>query len=169
MKLTKIAKLGVCVMLGACVGTDLEITAPFVPAQAAYVAKRGAATVRGQAFMRQLGGGVVTCAGEKVQLIPATAYARERITKLYGKPDGGRINLYQGASMKNVPPAYLKYMRQATCDAEGDFEFTGVANGDYYLATRVVWMVPGSYLAQGGGVAKRITVKGGRSPRVILN
>ncbi len=169
MKPIKIASVGVAVMLGACVGTDIEVTSPFVPAQAAYVNQRGAASVRGQAFMRQLGGGVVTCAGEKVRLIPATAYARERMTKLYGNPQGGRINVYQGTSGKNLPPAYFKYMRLATCDAQGNFEFNGVANGSYYLVTRIVWMVPGSYFAEGGSVAKLITVKGGRSQRVILN
>jgi hypothetical protein len=169
MKPDKIASLGLVAMLGACVGTEIEVVSPFVPAQAAYVNHRGAASVRGQAFMRQLGGGVVTCAGEKVRLIPATAYTRERITKLYGNPQGGRINVYQGTSGKNLPPAYFKYMRQSICDAEGNFEFNGVADGTYYLVTRIVWMVPGSYLAEGGGVAKRVTVKGGRSVRVILS
>ncbi len=169
MKLEKIATLGMALISGACVGTEIEVASPFVPAQAAYVNQRGAASVRGQAFMRQLGGGVVTCAGEKVRLIPATAYTRERITKIYGNPEGGRINVYQGTSGKNLPPAYFRYMRQSICDAEGNFEFNGVADGTYYLVTRIVWMVPGSYFAEGGGVAKRVTVKGGRSVRVILS
>jgi len=165
----KMALFGAMLLLAACVGTDIEVTAPFVPAEAAFINQRGAARLSGQAFMRQMGGGVVTCAGEKVRLIPATAYARERISKIYGTSKGGRVNIYQAASGKNMPPAYLKLMRIAICDAEGDFEFNGVANGAYYIATRVIWYTPGSYVPEGGGVARQVTIRGGRSQRVILN
>lgn len=155
--------------LSACVGRDLEITAKFDPREAAFVKNGGSARLSGQAFMRQNGGGVVTCAGEEVNLFPATKYATERFAKIYGDVSGGRINVFQGVSLKGVPPEYLEYRRVATCDAEGDFEFSGVAPGTYYVQSRVVWMVPNSYFPEGGSVAKRVTLRSGQRLRVLLN
>lgn len=156
-------------VLGGCMGRDLDITAKFDAGEAAYVLRGGSAKLSGQAFMRQNGGGVVTCAGEEVNLFPATAYASERFAKIYGAPAGGRITVFEGVTTKGVPPDYLKYRRIALCDAEGDFEFTGVAPGTYYVQSRVIWTVPGSYVPEGGAVAKRITLRSGQTLRVLLN
>ncbi|WP_069299778.1 hypothetical protein [Neptunicoccus sediminis] len=156
-------------ILGACVGRDLEITAKFDPREAAFVKQGGSAHLSGQAFMRQNGGGVVTCAGEEVNLFPATRYATERFAKIYGDVSGGRINVFQGVTQKGVPPEYLQYRRIAMCDAEGDFEFNGVAAGTYYVQSRVLWTVPNSYFPEGGSVAKRVTVRPGQKLRVLLN
>ncbi len=68
----------------------------------------------------------------------------------------------------STPPEFQKYVRKAQCDAEGDFEFTGVPNGTYYVVSQVTWMVPGSYISEGGVVGKRITVTNGRSQKVIV-
>lgn len=161
-----IAALGLAIIVAGCIGRDLEITAKFDAGEAAYVLRGGSAKLSGQAFMRQNGGGVVTCAGEEVNLFPATAYASERFTKIYGAPAGGRITVFEGVTTKGVPPEYLKYRRIALCDAEGDFEFTGVAPGIYYVQSRVV---PGSYVPERGAVAKRITLGSGQTRRVVLN
>ena len=34
-----------------------------------------------------------------------------------------------------------EYAMETNCDAEGDFEFKGVANGGYYLTSTVVWQI----------------------------
>lgn len=39
----------------------------------------GENTIKGSGLIRQNGGGVVTCAGQQVWLVPATDYAKERI------------------------------------------------------------------------------------------
>ncbi|WP_188675253.1 hypothetical protein [Neptunicoccus cionae] len=156
-------------LVAGCVGRDLEITAKFDPREAALIKRGGSAKLSGQAFMRQNGGGVVTCAGEDVNLFPATRYATERFAKIYGDVSGGRINVFQGVTTKGVPPEYLEYRRVATCDADGDFEFSGIAPGTYYVQSRVVWMVPNSYFPEGGSVAKRITLRAGQRLRVLLN
>lgn len=44
---------------------------------------RGDGEIRGNAFMMQRGGGVVTCAGNEVYLIPHNDYAAERLGALY--------------------------------------------------------------------------------------
>src|SRR5208337_5281057 len=44
--------------------------------------KLGGAAIIGQAFMRQKGGGVVTCAGSPVLLVPDTPYIEEMFSIL---------------------------------------------------------------------------------------
>lgn len=154
--------------LGACVQT-LETTVPFDPNEVAYINQRGSATISGQAFLRQAGGAVVTCAGTEVELIPAGTFATERITQLYGSSAGGRIGSLVGASQENVDPRYFSMVRRATCDAEGDFEFARVANGNYYLLSQVTWTVGNNIFPEGGTIVKRISVQGGANQRVILN
>ena len=161
--------LAALILLSACVSRDIEVVAKFDANEAAYVLRQGSGKITGQGFMRQNGGGVVTCAGEDVNLFPATRYATERLGKIYGNPAGGRINVYQGASAKGIPPGYLKYRRTATCDAEGDFEFKGVAAGTYYVQTRVVWTVGTYEIPEGGSIAKRITLRSGQKLHVLLN
>ena len=159
----------VFLVIAGCMGRTIETTVPFDPNEVAYINKSGSATIDGQAFLRQNGGGVVTCAGETVTLIPAGQYATQRMSQIFGDVKGGRINAYQGANQDNIDPRYLTMVRTTACDAEGDFVFNKVANGDYYVATRVVWSVPGSYVSEGGGLARRVSIRGGRSTRVLLN
>ncbi|SLN19906.1 hypothetical protein ROJ8625_00696 [Roseivivax jejudonensis] len=154
--------------LAACVQT-IETTTPFDPNEVAFINQRGAADITGQAFLRQAGGGVVTCAGEQVQLIPAGTFAKERLSQLYGSVQGGRIGTMVGASQENVDPRYLEMVRTSQCDAEGDFEFRNVANGDYYVLSGVRWTVPGSYIPEGGSMAKLVQVRSGQDQRVLLN
>ena len=49
----------------------------------------GVNIVEGSALIRQQGGGVVTCAGQGVSLIPRTAYAAERHQYLWGNVTRG--------------------------------------------------------------------------------
>ena len=164
----KLAILLSLVIVAAC-GREIETTSPFNASEVAYINQRGAATISGQAFLRQRGGGVVTCAATNVQLIPAGQFAKERMSQIYGSVNGGRITVLQGVSQKNVPPQYLSMVRVAPCDAEGDFSFSRVANGDYYLVAAVTWYAGDAIIPEGGSIAKLIQVRGGRSQRFILN
>ncbi|NDV53934.1 carboxypeptidase regulatory-like domain-containing protein [Salipiger sp. PrR003] len=152
-----------------CAGRVIETTVPFDPNEVSFIDQRGAADIEGQAFFRQQGGGVVTCAGEQVTLIPAGKYATERMTQIYGSVSGGRISVFQGASQENLPPQYISMVRSSMCDAEGDFSFANVANGDYYVTTKVLWTVGNSYIPEGGALARRVSIRNGQDARVLLN
>lgn len=80
----------VSLALSACMTTTVETAVPFDPNQGRCILSRGSSTIQGQAFLRQAGGGVVTCAGEEVSLLPATPYQVERMTIIYGSTQGGR-------------------------------------------------------------------------------
>ena len=155
------------IALGGCVTIQQHtISVPFDRNQAAALMLEGSNTIKGNAFMRQNGGGVVSCAGATVMLIPATAYADERTGALYGKGDAG-------VTRKNIQfqPDYAEYRtltKTTTCDSSGNFEFSNVADGDFFVVTKVEWIV-GTYNRQGGGLMHKVKVRNKQTVRLILS
>lgn len=143
----------------------VTIAAPFDRDQAAAGLARGTNTITGNAFMRQQGGGVVTCAGFEVSLVPATRYATQRFQILYGNDQAGS-NPGRNIRFDPDPPEYYTLARMTKCDAQGNFRFDEVADGDYLAQTSVGWMVAGR--RQGGNLFQRVHVSGGRTERLVL-
>lgn len=131
---------------------------------------KGSNTIKGSAFLRQNGGGVVTCAGLDVVLIPATAYAKERFSALYGVRDTYFFNLATPYKYnKSLSPDYPEYkllQKTIKCDASGNFVFNDVADGEFFVQADVHWRVGSSY--QGGLIAKKIKVTGGEIKEMLL-
>lgn len=157
-------------MLSGCVVVPAErppiqLSATFDAGQAEKLLAPGSNAVQGSAFMRQRGGGVVTCAGSPVYLLPATAYAQERIAALYGSADGG-VSTWD-FTFNPDPPAYRTLTRATTCDAQGHFQFGQVADGDFYVQTKVVWEI--GHTTQGGNMIKKVSLKNGTNATVVIS
>jgi hypothetical protein len=134
---------------------------PFPDEEYKALPKSGTATVTGQAFLRQRGGGVVTAAGQDIALNPITSYSLNWFDIV---SNGGRPEEPDERS--------FFYIRTVKADAEGRFKFENVATGAYFITTFVIWEVPsgryGYMRAQGGCVSKRIQVKDGQDMEVIV-
>lgn len=148
-------------LLGGCEGSLLrQATAPdtvilrldasYDSHAAAQAIAPGQTTIVGSAFLRQSGGGIVTCAGREVRLIPATIYARARMLALYGTAESGVNRSRARPIFVPDPPDYLTHTRATKCDAQGNFEFDRVRPGDYFVATHVAWQI--GYSVEGGGI-----------------
>ncbi|MWD27716.1 hypothetical protein E0K89_009540 [Aquicoccus sp. SCR17] len=168
--MTPVSRFAAGLLLGAVLAAcaPMAIATPFRAEEVRGIKRDGRARIEGQAFLRQRGGGVVTCAGSGVLLIPAGGYATELFTRVWGNPEGGVAGTFV-MGPKTLPPGFLEYTRQSRCDAEGDFVFERVPDGTYFVASQVTWTVPGSYLPEGGVVGRRIAVRGGRSQRVLIS
>lgn len=149
-------------LLAGCASTPhepVELKNKFSEAEHAAYFTQGDHVVSGQAFLRQKGGGVVTCAGSPVFLVPATPFFDEAL-----------VNLYAGKmpSALNMPQQPIVWKRQ--CDAQGNFKFVGVPPGRWYVLTEVSWVVPSRNMfisgEQGGALRRTITVP---SEPVILS
>lgn len=149
----------------ACV-KEIVTTTVFDPEEVSYILDEGSNTISGQAFLRQRGGGVITCAGNTVHLVPAGTYARERIQNIYGTIFRPALSLAY-ARADSPDPYYVTLSREARCDAQGNFLFQGVADGAYFVATKVVWEV--NYQLQGGHVMAPVKVSGGQAVEVIVS
>ena len=169
---TIIAALSVIVLAG-CVPTRqvIKTTSVYNPEDAAYIHEEGNAVIEGQAFLRTMIGEVRTCAGARVYLLAVTEYSKERFRNLYGNINEGRSYVN---NVDDPDPRYWKDWLHTVCDAEGDFRFTGIPPGEYFIAAGVWWQVPqGVYSSstEGADLMKRIRITGteGEPIRVLLH
>ncbi len=153
--------------LGACAApVVVNVGVPFDAAAAQRMLADGPNTVRGNAFLRQRGGGVVTCAGAEVVLVPATAYAQRVFAALYGTSAGAAMQAPNTVDIQPKSVQFSKLLRRTQCDAQGNFVFERVADGDWFVETTITWVVGNS--PQGGPIMRRVSVAGGSSVTVIV-
>lgn len=145
-----------------------HISAPFDEEKAESLISEGDAEVMGTAFLRQKGGGVVTCAGSDVRLHPVTEYATERLDKIYGRaPSVGEVSFADINTLMTTQhefspdeDKYHELSKIEKCDAQGEFSFSNIKEGEFYVITKVYWEVSAP---QGGFLATR--VKSSPSPQ----
>lgn len=167
MKLKTLCVLMLTIGLAGCAAKPVQLSASFNAEEARRLTQPGVNIVSGSALFRQNGGGVVTCAGLEILLVPHTNYAAERIRAIYGNADRGYNNVYRQLQFIPDEPGYTQHTRQTVCDAQGKFYFNDVADGHFYLISHITWQV-GS-MAQGGAVMQAVTVRGGESRDVVLS
>ena len=163
---TLVLSLGGCIASGPALLPSYEITSPFDAAQAERQMEDGLNSIKGNAFMRQQGGGVVTCAGQTVRLVPATHYAKQRFFALFGTFEGG-VNR-ERKNFRFVPdaPNYHTNTKTTKCDSQGNFTFEKIADGEFYVTTIVAWQAGNA--PQGGGIMQKITVRGGQNQSIVM-
>jgi hypothetical protein len=159
---------GVVLIVSAAVAgcqSTVVVEQAFDAKAAEYVLKAGTGRIEGQAFMRRDYGRLVTAAGERVFLLPATSYVVERFDRMFG----GDRRAYFGASVENTPPDYYRYRRETKVDMNGRFQFENLSPGRYLLATRVFWTEPKSYFTHGGAVYDIVDVKADEATTAIIS
>jgi hypothetical protein len=157
--------------LSACGSRPFALSVPFPEQAAAAAMQPGANSIQGSGLLRQRGGGVVTCAGRPVWLMPANAYTREWISYEYewnGDAMDGYGIKYAGTRpyVYLHPPGFSYHRKTTACDAQGNFRFDGLADGSYYVTTDVSWTV--GYSPQGGVLIKHIGLSGGKKHDLVI-
>jgi hypothetical protein len=157
------------ILISGCVAAQpRHVMAAFDPDQARALLQPGTNRIVGSALMRQQNGGVVSCAGRPILLVPATNYAKERIAALYGEVEAGfRDGFSPRYEFDPSPAEYDQLMGKSTCDAQGNFEFNDVADGEFFLVGSISWMAGRS--EQGGVMMRRITTRDGKTVRAVLS
>lgn len=153
----------VIISLSGCVSmhnpgiTPISMRTAFSEQEHAAWTGSGDSAIEGQAFLRQRGGGVVTCAGQRVLLFPNTPYFQEVVSIARG---GGQPATPPGADAVAVT-------RNTMCDAEGRFRFDALPAGSWIVGTEVTWQV--GYEPQGGAVVRTVSVDSGKTVSVLLS
>jgi hypothetical protein len=149
------------VSMQGCAPQNVAVSTPFVASEYGKYAASGVARVEGQAFLRQSGGSIVTCAGTEVELLPDTAYVVSALTIL---EKGGKADL--GEHTGEI--SRLGAVRKATCDAQGNFVFDRLPTEDWIVVSSVTWNAGDE--GQGGILIKDASTKtGSSSTKVILS
>ena len=127
----------------------------------------GTSTIRGSALMRQRGGGVVTCAGNDVFLVPATPSATSEVRRVFGGDKGwvprGGDPITGGGTIVVVPQPN----RAGVCNAQGFFEFDNVRAGKWYVITSIVWQAGDD--TQGGTMLGSAEVAEGHATEIVIS
>lgn len=157
------------VVLTGCATHKYTPKAKFDEAATKELLKDGPNSIKGSALIRQGGGGVVTCAGQEIGLAPATLYQQERMFAIYGNFDRGYNPAFGGSQVEfqGEDPEYKYLIKRTTCDAQGFFRFDKIADGDFYVASVILWKV-NPYFYEGGSLMQRVTVKGGETKEIVL-
>lgn len=156
------ASLSGCLTMGPAPTVTLGM--PFDSEEAARLIAPGANTIKGNGFMRQRGGAVISCAGSTVTLVPATGYAYARFQALYDSVEQGVMQRH--LTFEPDLGTYRQLTRTTRCDSQGNFSFESVADGEFFVMTSVSWVV--GYSQEGGYLMRRVAIKGGSTTSVIL-
>ena len=144
--------------LVACAPQPVHINTPFNLIDYNHFMQAGTASIEGQAFLKQRGGGIVTCAGSEVILMPHTAYFTEMVNIQ-------RMNSH-ATVLSTMRSNQNKVSRITTCDSEGKFSFNNIPEASWYLTTKVSWVV--GTQNQGGLMLKEVHTKSGEVLNKIL-
>jgi len=147
-------------LLTACANQKPVERPPFPVEEYAQLQKIGTGKVAGQVFMKTVGGDVRFGAGSDVYLFPGTSYSDFWYQTNY-------------VSQKPIAPPdsrQMQYTKIVQADGSGNFEFSDIPPGRYYISSMVTWQAPTQWglAAQGGWVAKSATVSNGATARVML-
>lgn len=159
-------------LLSACATAQkpVVITTAFDPAEIEWFQRPGDNVIRGNAVLRTVGGDAKTCAGLDVHLVPVSTYATERFRAIYGSAEGGLQPARTPVQLSPADPRYEAFRRSTRCDSDGDFVFSGLPDGSYFVTAPVIWGVHNGYFTekQGGYVMQRVAVAGGERRDVVL-
>jgi len=167
--LAAILSIGGCEQLGLQQASQQQAAAlstPIAPGELDWARKSGTNTVTGLALIES-GGTTHSCAGGSANLIPDSAYARARMTAIFGNASRGM----RGASLGPVKfdrddPLYVSTLRTAPCDQAGSFSFPRVPDGVWFVTASVKWQ--GDSRVEGGSLMQRVDVRGSRLVKVVL-
>ena len=168
MKLVPLA-VGLTLVVAGCAQFDPQqaaLSSGIAPAEVDWARKTGRNTVSGVASLKA-GDTIHTCTGQSANLIPDTAYARARMTAIFGNATRGTRAANLGpVKFERDDPLYVSSLRTARCDASGSFSFPGVPDGVWYVTANVKWEGPAQ--VEGSSMMRRIDVQGGRLAKVTL-
>jgi hypothetical protein len=128
----------------------------FIEDEYAPYGEAGTSTIVGQAFVTAEDGETKYGAGSAIYLNPVTTYSTEWF----------EVGILQGKHLSEADSRVWRFHREATADEMGRFKFTGLAAGEYYLATAINWEVAGK--KTGVLVGAKVEVGEGETAEVTL-
>jgi hypothetical protein len=114
--------------------------------------------VKGQAFLNQQGGNILSCAGGDVLIVPATSFFQE----LIGHVRAGKMPLI----IEKIPPSFRSIIKTIHCDAQGNFSAGELPSGKWFVWANVQWI--GRLGWQVGDLVREVTLSNNETVQVLL-
>ncbi len=161
--------LGIAVAVSGCaqfMPQDSALSKPIAPSEIDWARKNGTNSVSGSAVM-MADGTAHTCSGQSAILVPDSAYARARMTAIFGNATKGTRAASLGpVKFERDDPLYVSSLRSTRCDTSGSFSFSRVPDGIWYVTSSVKWQGPAQ--VEGGWMMQRVDLRGGKFAKVTL-
>jgi hypothetical protein len=157
--LTALTLIGT-VFLSGCVTPPAKREAVFNESEFAPYDGTGSSTIMGQAFLKTVGGEVRYGAGCQVVMVPVTSYSTEEYERA----------IIRGERLEPPDSSYATYVHTTIADGNGNFEFSEIPSGGYYLACLIQWeyQTENGLTPTGGTVYGRVSVSSNKTAKVIL-
>ena len=137
------------------------------------IASNGDYTINGSSFLRQNGGMIVNCAGNKVVLKRSnkdfkrdpyyTELFQLNSEVMFATPIDPRLREFNAKLHQHTKDNSLV----ATCDIDGKFTFKNVPFGEYEIITKVIWGGFNDYSYEGGVMSKEISIPKNSPEKII--
>ena len=153
-----------------------ERTIPINESSLAWVLEPGNTKINGNSFISDnlaINPGLHTCAGYEVNLIPVNEYFEEILGLFFNNFENAFWDRNTQFYDWDVVDEEAKYTQQTTCDSQGNFEFSDLAKGDYYIVTAVSYeggpfrTLPPTM--KGGWLLKKVYVDGVKDQKVVIS
>jgi hypothetical protein len=145
--------------------TIIMIQNSFNSDEVSWFNNAGKGTIKGIAKFKSKTGEVHYGKEFRIELMPFSLYTQERLNHLYPNKKSGYIFIQDGVPKFTPDPEGYHATKKTMCNAKGEFEFTGLPAGEYYVIAFMIWDVPsnnGNAIKDGGGIMQRITLDNGK-------
>jgi hypothetical protein len=155
-----------CAGMGLTPQTLTVSTAPADAGTATAMLEPGDGRITGSALLRQRGGGVVTCAGNEVFLVPSTPSVSAELERIFGGEEGYRPHGGYSTGIGGTMVAPPEPNRRSICNPQGSFVFNNVGAGRWHVITTVIWEAGSAY--QGGTLLGTTQIAEGEEAELVL-
>jgi hypothetical protein len=159
--------LSAIILTGCANNKKMVLNRPFDEKLAHEMLMPGKNEIKGSALLRQVGGGIVTCAGNQVFLMPVTERARQWTFITYGSDEKGYFDVSRGGYIFEGADKLFSMVKTTNCDAQGNFIISDIADGQFFAFTRITWH-SGGYI-QGGTVMQKVSLSGAQKINIVLS
>lgn len=138
-----------------------EMKASFSLADHQPWAAKGNAGVDGEGFIRRPNGWLARCSGNKVYLVPASAYFREWIDI---RRSGAVV-----ANSVELSKLHREAQRETQCDQRGRFAFSDLPAGKWFVITRISYEARTDTFSEDALYVTEVETVPGKRADVILS
>lgn len=125
----------------------------------------GSNTISGKAHAPLISGAIATCAGDWGYAIPVGHYSTARMYDMYGSIEAGELS----GKAPPADPTFIEMVFKSRCNDQGIFQIPFLADGSYYVVSRLSWYDYKQGEEQSVGLMQRVTVSNGEHVGVLFS
>jgi hypothetical protein len=139
----------------------IQVNNPFNDKEVSWFKNKGTGNIKGNAKFKSKNGELRYGEQFRVELMPYSLYAEERLGKIYANKNSDYIYLEDGIPKFTPDPEGYHETIKTFCNKNGDFEFNNLPEGKYYVIAFMIW--ENQTLKTGGAMMQKITLSESQS------